>query len=60
MTDYEKKTKEGEIELGAPTGPVAMGQAVSSETKLDATTVALLENIDVFYIQQKVQWKEGR
>jgi len=56
MTDYEKKTKEGEIELGAP---VAVGQAVSSETKLDATTVALLENIDVFYIQQKVQWKEG-
>jgi len=53
MNDSKMK---GEIEMG---GPSAMAVPISSSTQLDPTVVAMLEGIDVFYIQQKLQWKEG-
>lgn len=62
MTITDKKDDE-EIELGATPSdalPSTMATAVSNVTPLDPALVHLIENVDVFYIQQKLQWKEGR
>ena len=60
MTVTDKKD-DGEIELSAPPVglPSTTATAVSNVTRLDPAMVTLIENIDVFYIQQKLQWKEG-
>ena len=60
MTVTDKKDDDGEIELGATGEPSATATHVSSMTPLDPAMVAMIENIDVFYIQQKLQWKEGK
>jgi hypothetical protein len=38
---------------------VAIAELVSKETTLDPAVVALLENVDSFYIQQQVRWTEA-
>ena len=62
MTITDKKD-EGEIELSAAAPsdflPSTTATALSNVTPLDPALVHLIENVDVFYIQQKLQWKEG-
>lgn len=55
-----KADKEAEIAVGldAPPADSVPAHPISLETKLDATTVSILQNVDKFYIQQQIRWGE--